>query len=137
MLVVVLGGLNTLGAYAERQAGTPADDACKTMLDYFRSSPGGEDYSDAGDRLRYLKGRLDKATANEAVVISECLGAVAEVQRVITAAEMDQLTPDQRAAVVNEHSHTDLDALPTEFRQKVVATAKRLAGQLDQQRHRR
>jgi hypothetical protein len=73
MLVVVLGGLNTLGAYAERQAGTPADDACKAMLDYFRSSPGGEDYSDAGDRLRYLKGRLDKATANEAVVISEYL----------------------------------------------------------------
>jgi hypothetical protein len=73
VLVVVVGGLNTLGAHAERQASTPTDDACMTMLDYFRSAPGGDDSSDAWDRLRYLKGRLDKATAPEAVAIREYL----------------------------------------------------------------
>ena len=43
------------------------------MLDYFRSTPGGEDKSDAWDRLRYVRGRLDNATAPEAVAIREYL----------------------------------------------------------------
>jgi hypothetical protein len=73
VLVVVVAGLNTLGAYAERQASSPTDDACTTMLDYFRSAPGGEDKSDAWDRLRYVSGRLDHATAPEAVAIREYL----------------------------------------------------------------
>jgi hypothetical protein len=73
VLVVVVGGLNTLGAYAERQAISPPDDACTTMLDYFRSAPGGEDHSDAWDRLRYVSDRLDDATAPEAVAIREYL----------------------------------------------------------------
>ena len=62
-----------LGASAERQAISPTDDACTTMLDYFRSTPGGEDKSDAWDRLRYVRGRLDNATAPEAVAIREYL----------------------------------------------------------------
>jgi len=73
VLVVAVVGLNTLGAYAERQAISPADDACTTLLDYFRSAPGGEDNSDAWDRLRYVSGRLDNATAPEAVAIREYL----------------------------------------------------------------
>lgn len=73
MLVVVVGGLNTLGAYTERQARSPTDDACMTMLDYFRSAPGGEDKSDDWDRLRYVEGRLDEATASEAVAIRQYL----------------------------------------------------------------
>lgn len=73
VLVVVVVGLNTLGAYAERQARTPTDDACITMLDYHRSSPGGEDASDAWDRLRYVESRLDSATTPEAVAIREYL----------------------------------------------------------------
>jgi hypothetical protein len=47
MLVVVVGGLTTIGAYAERQAKTPTDDACMTMLTYHRSAPGEDDGSDA------------------------------------------------------------------------------------------
>ena len=39
------------------------------MLDYFRSAPGGEDKSDAWDRLRYVRGRLDNATSPDAVAI--------------------------------------------------------------------
>jgi hypothetical protein len=57
-------------------------------------------------------------------------------RQLITAAEMDQMTPDQRALVVNEHSHTNLDALPEDFRQTVEATAQRLASKLGHQRNR-
>ena len=63
VLVVVVAGLNTLGSYADRQAISPTDDARTTMLDYFRAAPGGEDRSDAWDRLRYVRGRLDNATS--------------------------------------------------------------------------
>jgi hypothetical protein len=73
VVAVVVGGLYTLGAYAERHASTPTDEACRTMLDYHRSAPGGEDKSDALDRLRYVAGRLDKATGPEAVAIREYL----------------------------------------------------------------
>ena len=72
-LVVVVAGLNPLGANAERQAISPTDDACTTMLDYFRAAPGGEDKSDAWDRLRYVRGRLDNATAPDAVTIRDYL----------------------------------------------------------------
>jgi hypothetical protein len=73
VLVVVVAGLNNLGAYAERQGISPTDDACATMLDYFQSAPGGEDKSDARDRLRYVRGRLDNATGPEAVAVREYL----------------------------------------------------------------
>jgi hypothetical protein len=73
VLVIVIGGLTTIGAYAERQPKTPTDDACMTMLDYHRSASGGEEASDAWDRLRYVESRLDKATAPEAVAIREYL----------------------------------------------------------------
>ena len=72
-LVAAVGGLNALGAFAERQAIAPTDDACMTMLDYVRSAPGGEDNSDAWDRLRHVEGRLDEATAPEAVAIRRYL----------------------------------------------------------------
>jgi hypothetical protein len=51
----------------------------------------------------------------------------------ITAAELDEMTPDQRAAAFNDRIITDLDELPDDFRQKVIDTAHRLAAQLDQQ----
>jgi hypothetical protein len=73
MLVVVVGGLTTIGAYAERQAKTPTDDACMTMLTYHRSAPGEDDGSDAWDRLRYVESRLDKTRGPEAVAIREYL----------------------------------------------------------------
>ena len=73
VLVVVVAGLNTLGSYADRQAISPTDDACTTMLDYFRAAPGGEDKSDAWDRLRYVRGRLDNATSPDAVTIRDYL----------------------------------------------------------------
>jgi hypothetical protein len=45
----------------------------------------------------------------------------------ITAAELDEMTPDQRAAAFNDRIITDLDELPDDFRKKVIDTAHRLA----------
>ena len=58
------------------------------------------------------------------------LGDVADAPKVITAEELDAMTPDQRAQVVREHIVTDLDHLPEAFRQRVETTAARLAEQL-------
>ena len=55
---------------------------------------------------------------------------VADAPRVITAEELDAMSPDQRAQVVREHIVTDLDHLPEAFRQGVETAAARLAEQL-------
>jgi hypothetical protein len=53
--------------------------------------------------------------------------AVADAPRVITAEELDGMSPDERAQVVRDHIVTDLDQLPEGFRRRVEATAARLA----------
>lgn len=55
---------------------------------------------------------------------------VVDAPRVITAEELDAMSPDQRAQVVREHIVTGLDHLPEAFRQGVETTAARLAEQL-------
>jgi len=52
---------------------------------------------------------------------------VAETPRLITAEELDAMSPDERARVVREHVVTDLDELPEDFRRRVETTAGRLA----------
>jgi hypothetical protein len=47
--------------------------------------------------------------------------------KLITAEELEAMSPDERAAAVNERIVTDLDELPAEFRAQVVATAEQLA----------
>jgi len=44
----------------------------------------------------------------------------------LSAADLDAMTPDERAAAFEERLVTDLDALPAEFRDRVIATAERL-----------
>ena len=56
---------------------------------------------------------------------------MAEAPRLITAAEMDKMTPDERALAVNERIVTDRDDVPEASRQKVIDTAHRLADELD------
>lgn len=56
---------------------------------------------------------------------------MAEAARLITAAELDELSPDARARVLREHLVTDLDELPADFRGRVEATAARLAERFD------
>ena len=55
---------------------------------------------------------------------------MADAPRVITAAELDEMSPDERAQVVREHIVTDLEELPEGFRRRVEKTAARLAEQL-------
>ena len=52
---------------------------------------------------------------------------MAENPELITAAALDDMSPDERAAAVRDRIVTDLDELPAEFRQRVVATAEHLA----------
>jgi hypothetical protein len=73
VLVLVIGGPNSIGACAERQAKTPTDGACMTMLTYHESATCDDEASAARDRLRYVESRLDKAAAAEAVAIREYL----------------------------------------------------------------
>ena len=45
----------------------------------------------------------------------------------ITAEEFDKMTPNERAATVRDGIVTDLSELPAEFRERLIATAKRIA----------
>ena len=45
----------------------------------------------------------------------------------LTAAELDKLTPDQRAAALRERIVTDLDTLPPHFCERITETATMLA----------
>lgn len=56
-------------------------------------------------------------------------GQVADAPRVITAEELDAMSPDERARVVREHIVSDLDKLPDGFRRRIESTASRLAEQ--------
>jgi hypothetical protein len=55
---------------------------------------------------------------------------MADERKMLTAAELDPMSPDQRAAAVRERLVTDLDDLPDEFRRRVVETGRRLADEL-------
>jgi hypothetical protein len=54
---------------------------------------------------------------------------VSDERRLLTTEDLDAMSPDQRAAAVSERIVTDLDALPAEFRQRVVDTGARLAAE--------
>jgi len=51
-------------------------------------------------------------------------------KRVIPVSEMEQMTPDQRAQVVNDHLVDSLDGLDAEFRARVEAKGRRLLEEL-------
>ena len=50
-------------------------------------------------------------------------------RRLITVAELDAMTPNERAATVGAHIVTDLAELPASFRDRVVATGHRLTAE--------
>lgn len=56
---------------------------------------------------------------------------MADADRVISAEELDKMTPNERAACFEESIVTDWDQVPEKFRERVVATAKRLAAERD------
>jgi len=47
----------------------------------------------------------------------------------ISAAELDAMTPDERNAAVDARIVSSLDELPSQFRDRVIATAERLAAE--------
>ncbi len=51
--------------------------------------------------------------------------------RVLTAEELDAMTPDERAQAFNERIVTNLDELPAEFRDRVIETGQRLTNRRD------
>ena len=60
------------------------------------------------------------------------LAIVSAKRRLVTAAQLDVMSPNERAAVLAEHIVTDLDELPEEVRDRVVVTGRRLATERDQ-----
>jgi hypothetical protein len=55
---------------------------------------------------------------------------VATTPRIVTAQELDQMTPDERAAAFDERIVRNLDDLPSEFRARVEARGRQLAEEL-------
>lgn len=47
-------------------------------------------------------------------------------QRVITASEMEQMSPDDRARIVRENELNSLDGLDPDFRERVEAKSRRI-----------
>jgi hypothetical protein len=51
---------------------------------------------------------------------------MADKPELLTAAQLDAMTPNERMAAFEQRVVNDLDELPEEFRNRVVATAERL-----------
>ena len=51
---------------------------------------------------------------------------MADEPEILTAADLDAMTPDERADAFERRLVTDFDSLPDEFRERIVATAARL-----------
>jgi hypothetical protein len=51
---------------------------------------------------------------------------MADKPELLTAAQLDAMTPNERMAAFEQRVVNDLDGLPEEFRNRVVATAERL-----------
>ena len=60
------------------------------------------------------------------------LAIVSSNRRLVTAEQLDAMSPNERAAVLADHIIMDLDELPEGFRERVVATGQRLATERDQ-----
>ena len=58
------------------------------------------------------------------------LDLVAAAPRIVTAQELDDMTPNERVAVFDERIVRNLDDLPSEFRARVEARARQLAEEL-------
>lgn len=54
---------------------------------------------------------------------------MAEARKLVTAAEMDAMTPSGRAEVVDAAVVRDWDEVPERFRRDIVETAKRLVAE--------
>ena len=60
------------------------------------------------------------------------LAIMSSNRRLVTAEQLDAMSPNERAAVLADRIVMDLDELPEGFRERVVATGQRLATERDQ-----
>ena len=60
------------------------------------------------------------------------LGLVNSKRRLVTAEQLDAMSPNERAAALEEHIVPDLAELPEAFRDRIVATGQRLATERNQ-----
>lgn len=51
---------------------------------------------------------------------------MAEKPELLTADQLDDMTPNERMAAFEQHIVTDLNELPENFRNRITATAERL-----------
>lgn len=51
-------------------------------------------------------------------------------RKILSAEQLDAMTPDQRAAALDERIVHDLDELPEEFRNQIMETGRRLGEEL-------
>ncbi len=54
---------------------------------------------------------------------------MADKNQILTAEELDAMTPDERAKAFRDRIVTDPEEVPTEFRDRVFETAKRLGAE--------
>ena len=54
---------------------------------------------------------------------------MSEDRKLLTAPDLDAMSPDERAAALTERIVTDVASLPDEFRRRVLETGARLAAE--------
>ena len=91
---------------------------------------GGERYVD--DRGRQSTVSRDEVASSQPATARATLAVVSSNRRLVTAEQLDAMSPNERAAALAEHIVMDLDELPEGFRERVVATGQRLATERDQ-----
>ena len=74
---------------------------------------------------------VDQREAARRSTTAATLTIVGSKRQLVTAAQLDAMSPNERAAALAEHIVMDLDELPEAFRGRVVATGHRLATERD------
>ena len=59
---------------------------------------------------------------------------MADKHKILTAEELDAMTPDQRARAFRDRIVTDPEELPEDFRDQIFETAKRLGAERAEQK---
>jgi len=72
-------------------------------------------------------GSADKGLVRaQSVVLGRYNHGVADKREILSAEELDAMTPDERAAAFRERIVTDPDQLPEDFRRRIYERAKQL-----------
>jgi hypothetical protein len=78
--------------------------------------------------VRWRRSAIHGPSCFKRCLVGRVVG-VDEGPKLLTAAELDQMSPDERALALRAGIVKELDELPADFRQRVTATAEVLAEQ--------